>query len=87
MPIPTAEIYDKEQQNTQTSTNSSSTSNPRNAPSSGDNDGDSERLIRSDLGASGASNNEGERALSREEADRLYEERMEEEYAKREGGA
>lgn len=28
-----------------------------------------------------------ERALSKEEADRLYEERMEDEYAKREGGA
>lgn len=28
-----------------------------------------------------------DRALSREEAGRLYEERMEEEYAKREGGA
>ncbi|KAE8376543.1 hypothetical protein BDV26DRAFT_265271 [Aspergillus bertholletiae] len=28
-----------------------------------------------------------ERPLSQEEADRLYEERMEEEYAKREGGA
>ncbi|OJJ49345.1 hypothetical protein ASPZODRAFT_129782 [Penicilliopsis zonata CBS 506.65] len=32
-------------------------------------------------------NAESERALSKEEADRLYEERMEEEYAKREGGA
>lgn len=32
-------------------------------------------------------NASSERALSREEADRLYEARMEEEYAKREGGA
>ena len=30
---------------------------------------------------------DGDRPLSKEEADRLYEERMEEEYAKREGGA
>ncbi|PYI12402.1 hypothetical protein BO78DRAFT_392257 [Aspergillus sclerotiicarbonarius CBS 121057] len=30
---------------------------------------------------------EEDRPLSKEEADRLYEERMEEEYAKREGGA
>ncbi|PGH32010.1 hypothetical protein GX50_05204 [[Emmonsia] crescens] len=29
----------------------------------------------------------GERQLSKEEAERLFEERMEEEYAKREGGA
>ncbi|KAL5045269.1 hypothetical protein BDW71DRAFT_184592 [Aspergillus fruticulosus] len=33
-----------------------------------------------------ATNAQGQR-LSKEEADRLYEERMEEEYAKREGGA
>ncbi|EPS33523.1 hypothetical protein POX_a01481 [Penicillium oxalicum] len=30
---------------------------------------------------------QGERPLSKEEIDRLYEERMEDEYAKREGGA
>lgn len=41
------------------------------------------------LGNLGTGNNEApsEVALSKEEADRLYEERMEEEYAKREGGA
>ncbi|TQB75604.1 hypothetical protein MPDQ_002569 [Monascus purpureus] len=32
-------------------------------------------------------NSESNRPLSKEEADRLYEERMEDEYAKREGGA
>ncbi|PYH91193.1 hypothetical protein BO71DRAFT_401583 [Aspergillus ellipticus CBS 707.79] len=37
--------------------------------------------------ASGSLLSDGERTLSKEEADRLYEERMEEEYAKREGGA
>ncbi|KAL3480623.1 hypothetical protein BJX99DRAFT_219916 [Aspergillus californicus] len=35
---------------------------------------------------SGAVNGQGQ-PLSKEEADRLYEERMEDEYAKREGGA
>jgi hypothetical protein len=37
--------------------------------------------------STGSSNPEQQQPLSREEADRLYEERMEEEYAKREGGA
>jgi hypothetical protein len=32
-------------------------------------------------------NDRGDRPLSKEEADQLYEERMEDEYAKREGGA
>jgi hypothetical protein len=32
-------------------------------------------------------NAESDRAMSKEEADRMYEQRMEEEYAKREGGA
>lgn len=44
-----------------------------------------------DTGASRDSNSaqddRGGRPLSKEEADRLYEERMEDEYAKREGGA
>ncbi|KAF9895446.1 hypothetical protein FE257_000352 [Aspergillus nanangensis] len=39
----------------------------------------------SNVGGRNAAGND--RALSKEEADRLYEERMEEEYAKREGGA
>lgn len=34
-----------------------------------------------------AGTGDGEESLSKEEKDRLYEERMEEEYAKREGGA
>ncbi|KAE8135657.1 hypothetical protein BDV38DRAFT_284735 [Aspergillus pseudotamarii] len=37
--------------------------------------------------APGSSSASEDRPLSKEEADRLYEERMEEEYAKREGGA
>ncbi|PYI18406.1 hypothetical protein BO99DRAFT_169188 [Aspergillus violaceofuscus CBS 115571] len=37
--------------------------------------------------SSSTSQSDNDRPLSKEEADRLYEERMEEEYAKREGGA
>jgi len=78
MPIPTAEIYDKEQQQTSQNQPSSNTSSSENNGSNG----------RPDVSSSSAAGGtEGERALSREEAERLYEERMEEEYAKREGGA
>ncbi|THC99064.1 hypothetical protein EYZ11_001460 [Aspergillus tanneri] len=38
-------------------------------------------------GGAGAAPDSSEGALSKEEVNRLYEERMEEEYAKREGGA
>ncbi|KAJ5732714.1 hypothetical protein N7493_004195 [Penicillium malachiteum] len=85
MPIPTADIYDREQQqNAQSSSTSASnhTSNGVSPSESHSSDGG----ISSDANSS-SSNNEGERTLSREEADRLYEERMEEEYARREGGA
>ncbi|PYI30180.1 hypothetical protein BP00DRAFT_426777 [Aspergillus indologenus CBS 114.80] len=37
--------------------------------------------------SSSTSQSDNDSPLSKEEADRLYEERMEEEYAKREGGA
>lgn len=84
MPIPTADLLDKEsQQNTRATT---SASNPPTESNSGahrfgagsNSTGDASRYSQ---------NAEGDQALSREEADRLYEERMEEEYAKREGGA
>ncbi|KAJ5707066.1 hypothetical protein N7488_006867 [Penicillium malachiteum] len=85
MPIPTADIYDREQQqNAQPSSTSASnhTSNGVSPSESNSSDG----RISSNANSS-SSNNEGERTLSREEADRLYEERMEDEYARREGGA
>ncbi|KAJ5631326.1 uncharacterized protein N7484_011426 [Penicillium longicatenatum] len=78
MPIPTAEIYDKEQQQTAENQASSNTLSSENNGSNGQHDVSS---------SSAAGSVEGERVLSREEADRLYEERMEDEYAKREGGA
>ncbi|KAJ5632573.1 hypothetical protein N7490_008912 [Penicillium lividum] len=78
MPIPTADIYDKEQQQIAQTQPSSNTS-------SFENNGSNE--YRDESGSSSASSTEGERVLSKEEADRLYEERMEEEYAKRDGGA
>ncbi|KAJ5920720.1 hypothetical protein N7454_009253 [Penicillium verhagenii] len=77
MPIPTAESYDKEQERiaqNQASNTSSSETNGNNG--------------QHDVSGSSATEGiQGERILSKEEADRLYEERMEEEYAKRDGGA
>ncbi|KAJ6084045.1 hypothetical protein N7486_010845 [Penicillium sp. IBT 16267x] len=78
MPIPTADIYDKEQQQIAQNQLSSNTSSSENNGSNGQHDVS---------GSSVASGTEGERVLSREEAARLYEEQMEEEYAKREGGS
>ncbi|KAJ6014677.1 hypothetical protein N7540_009268 [Penicillium herquei] len=85
MPIPTADIYDREQQqNAQSPSTSVSNHTSNGISSSESNPSDGE--ISSNTN-SASSNNEGERTLTREEADRLYEERMEEEYARREGGA
>ncbi|KAJ5730037.1 uncharacterized protein N7483_004545 [Penicillium malachiteum] len=82
MPIPTADIYDREQQqNAQSSSTSTSNHTSNGISTSESNPSDSG--IPSNTN-SASSNNEGERTLSREEADRLYEERMEEEYARRE---
>lgn len=83
MPVPTADVYDKQNSQssptrTTASTNHTSTdtqASGRTGPTSGNMAGTSHQ------------NTENGRALSKEEADRLYEERMEEEYAKREGGA
>jgi hypothetical protein len=81
MPVPTADLYDKEQNQpngtqssdraVHTSTQQSNTGSYNGASSS----------------ARASQNADTGRALSKEEADRLYDERMEEEYAKREGGA
>lgn len=82
MPVPTAEQYDREQ------------ANAREAASAGhvSTDNSSGRQLGTGTGgtisAPGSSSSQDASApLSKEEADRLYEERMEEEYAKREGGA
>lgn len=76
MPIPTADLLDKESHNTHATDSADQTTES----------GNSSRGLGADAQQS-SQNTEGDRTLSREEADRLYEERMEEEYAKREGGA
>ncbi len=80
MPIP---LYSDKSQTKDASTDSTQSSVQRNANTSGDN-----TTTASFAGNSfpTAINEQGQ-PLSKEEADRLYEERMEEEYAKREGGA
>ncbi|KAJ5756202.1 hypothetical protein N7533_005745 [Penicillium manginii] len=83
MPIPTAEILDKERQNNTHATASASSS----AESNNGNNGLGSESSTADDSSRLSQLVEGDQALSREEADRLYEERMEEEYAKREGGA
>jgi hypothetical protein len=83
MPIPTADILDKERQNNTHATASASSS----AESNNDNHGLGSRSSATSDASRFSQLAEEDRTLSREEADRLYEERMEEEYAKREGGA
>lgn len=86
MPVPTADLFDKQQDQ---QTNGTHPSNPTVSAAEPSHQGTvSESYFGSaGSGSSGAQNNEANRALTREEADRLYEERMEEEYAKRDGGA
>lgn len=62
---------------------STTTSNSQSYASSDQSDATSQTSVTS-VESSQQTNAEG---LTREEADRLYEERMEDEYAKREGGA
>lgn len=70
MPVPTAELYDKQRAEANgPNSNAAHTTEPNSDGS----------YFRIEPGSS-----EG---LTREEIDRLYEERMEEEYAKRDGGA
>lgn len=82
MPVPTAELFDKQQNEA----NGTRSSNPaaRN-PTEQNNDNYLSFGSGNSAGTSG--NADTGRTLTKEEADRLYEERMEEEYAKREGGA
>ena len=87
MPVPTAELFDK--QNEANGTNSTTNGHSN---SSTEQQNSNESYFTSTGGApaasgSSAQNGESGRALTREETDRLYEERMEEEYAKRDGGA
>ncbi|KAJ5972226.1 uncharacterized protein N7479_002144 [Penicillium vulpinum] len=83
MPVPTADLFDKQQ----------SEANCTQPPSSATHTSTDQKNNNSYFGtAPGNSttawqNADSGRALTKEEADRLYEERMEEEYAKRDGGA
>ncbi|KAJ5374952.1 hypothetical protein N7517_006958 [Penicillium concentricum] len=82
MPVPTADLFDKQQNE------ASGTQPPRSAThTSTDQNNHSYFGAAPGNSASASQNADSGRALTKEEADRLYEERMEEEYAKRDGGA
>jgi hypothetical protein len=82
MPVPTADLFDKQQR---TQTNGTNASNSAANPTEQNNDS----YFGTASGSSANASHDAEpgRVLTKEEADRLYEERMEEEYAKRDGGA
>lgn len=95
MPVPTASSYDRETQ-TDNDNNTRPTGTAGNASlASADLYDTSGRIIGAGSGGtvsapgySASSNAESDRpAMSREDAEQLYRERMEDEYAKREGGA
>lgn len=95
MPIPTASLLDKEAQTNPTThpTGSAGYTSLDALAASGDSNSSGRRLgtgtggTVSAPGSDSSRNAESERAMTKEEVDRLYEERMEDEYAKREGGA
>lgn len=79
MPIPTAETFDREEAQVRSN---------GNAQTNGSASHDSHASDSSHgYSAENGSQTDTERTLSKEEAERLYEERLEDEYAKREGGA
>ncbi|KAJ5476410.1 hypothetical protein N7475_002139 [Penicillium sp. IBT 31633x] len=83
MPVPTAELFDKQQNEANRTHPSNST-----ARNSTEQDNNNSYFGFGSASSAGTSRNaDTGRTLTKEEADRLYEERMEEEYAKREGGA
>lgn len=78
MPVPTADLYDKQRAEEDNVSNSNAAAHTTKPDSD-------ESYFSTGPGTSQYSG--AGRPLTREEADRLYEERMEEEYAKRDGGA
>ncbi|KAJ5868443.1 hypothetical protein N7534_002996 [Penicillium rubens] len=82
MPVPTADLFDKQQSDANCTQPASSATHTSDRT-----DNNSYFGTAPGNSASASQNAEGGRALTKEEADRLYEERMEEEYAKRDGGA
>lgn len=86
MPIPTADYTAKEKQ-LQNAAGSTRSTGQADLSSFAALDGSVPHLDTGVRDTSAPQNEQGDRPLSKEEADRLYEERMEDEYAKREGGA
>lgn len=86
MPIPTADYTSQEKQ-LQNAAGSTCSTGQADLSSFAALDGNAPHLDTGVRDASAPQNEQGDRPLSKEEADRLYEERMEDEYAKREGGA
>lgn len=94
MPVPTADTYDRETQTDDSNTRPTGTAG-QTSLASADLYDTSGRILGTGSGGtvsapgfSASSNAESDRPMmDREEADRLYRERMVEEYAKREGGA
>lgn len=87
MPVPTADHYDQEQARNNALPNQAGRAENSSNVALGERNGDRNAGAGPHGALTGDSTPQGHENLSREEADRLYEERMEEEYAKREGGA
>lgn len=86
MPIPTADYTSKEEQ-LQNAAGSTCSTGQGDLSAFAALGGSVPHLDTGVRDTSAPQNEQGDRPLSKEEADRLYEERMEDEYAKREGGA
>ncbi|CAI7624395.1 unnamed protein product [Penicillium glandicola] len=83
MPVPNADLFDKQQ-------NEAHSPQPPSAATHTSTDRNNNTNYFETAPGSSASawqDSDSGRALTKEEADRLYEERMEDEYAKRDGGA
>jgi sucrose-6-phosphate hydrolase SacC (GH32 family) len=89
MPIPTPDFQSQENQNQPNSDGAICSTGQADISSFTALDGSVPRIDAGgrDNNASQSQDDRADRPLSKEEADRLYEERMEDEYAKREGGA
>lgn len=86
MPIPSLDYRSKEEQ-VQNATGATSSTGQADISSFAAVQGSAPHLDTGVRDTSASQDDRGDRPLSKEEADRLYEELMEDEYAKREGGA
>lgn len=87
MPIPTPDFQSQERQAQPNSAGATCSIGQADISSFAAVDGSAPHLDTSVRDTSASQNDRNDHPLSKEEADRLYEERMEDEYAKREGGA